>query len=325
MKKIFHTILNNILRLAYGIADLLGAPTSVVRVPLPPEIAGLTPKDAGLDFARVEVRSELGVNPAWWVPAYSGDTIGDPISDKWVIMVHGRGGDRVGSLDMLPILNKLGYNTLVITYRNDLAAPKSPDGLDHLGATEWRDVEAAVDYARMRGAEDITLFGRSAGGAIIGQYLTRSIEGYLINRVILDNPVLDWEPVFLKAAPKWLPRWVGRLIVWGNMRRIGARTKQFNLADWPPLHRPPTLILHSTDDEVCPVQVSRRVVEMRPDNWNVVLVEMEGGHEGGRFSDAENYLGLIVAWLYPERWEKTLLAESLEEMAAGKGTVRVTA
>jgi pimeloyl-ACP methyl ester carboxylesterase len=316
MKTIFSISLNYVLRWIYGIADLLGAPTSVIRVPLPYQVARLTPKDAGLDYINVEVRSELGINPAWHVPA---------LSDKWVIMVHGRGGDRVGSIDMLPIFHKLGYNTLVITYRNDLAAPMSPDGLDHLGATEWRDLEAAVDYARMHGAEDITLFGRSAGGAIIGQYLTRSIEAYLINRVVLDNPVMDWEPVFLKAAPRWLPRWVGRLIVWGNMRRIGARTKQFNLADHPPLNRPPTLILHSTADETCPVQVSRRVVEMRPDNWNVVLVEMEGGHEGGRFADTENYLGLIVAWLYPERWEKTLLAESLEQMAAGEGTVRVSA
>jgi pimeloyl-ACP methyl ester carboxylesterase len=211
---------------------------------------------------------------------------------------------------MLPTVHTLGYNSLVITYRNDLEAPSSPVGRDHLGATEWRDLEAAVAYAVDMGASEVTLFGRSAGGAIIGQYLTRSIDSFIVDKVILDNPVLDWEPVFLRAAPRWLPRWIGRLIIWGNMRLIGARTKQFNLVDHPPLHRPPTLILHATADEVVPVQVSRRLERECPGNWNVVLVETEGGHEGGRFADAKNYLAMVAAWLYPDRWDKTLLAET---------------
>jgi pimeloyl-ACP methyl ester carboxylesterase len=306
------TILNSILRLIWGIADLLTAPTSVVRVPLPADIARITPKDAGLTFQEVLIPTELGVCPAWWVPSWTPDQEVDP--EKWVIFVHGRGGDRVGSIDMLPLMHRLGYNSLVITYRNDRVGPKSPDGRDHLGATEWRDLEDAVAFAVDMGASEVTLFGRSAGGAIIGQFLTRSMDSFIVDKVILDNPVLDWEPVFLKAAPRWMPRWVGRLVIWANMRLIGARTKQFNLVDYPPLHRPPTLILHATADDTCPVQVSRRVVEMRPGSWNVVLVETEGGHEGGRFADPDTYLTMVQAWLYPERWDKTLLAEPVAEM-----------
>lgn len=304
--KTIHYMLNYVLRLIWGVADLLGAPTSVIRVPLPPQVAELTPKDAQLEFVDVEIQSELGANPAWWVPARS---------DKWVIFVHGRGGDRVGALDMLPLMHAMHYNSLVISYRNDLGAPASPDGRDHLGATEWRDLEAAVAFAQDHGATHITVFARSAGAAITGQYLTRSVEAYLVDRVVFDNPVLDWEPTFLRAAPSWLPRWVGRLIIWGNMRRIGARTKQFNLVDEPPLHRPPTLILHASDDEVVPVRVSRRLERECPVNWSVVLVETEGGHAGGRFADTEQYMGVIAAWMYPERWDKTVVPPEVESTA----------
>lgn len=310
--KIISRMLNRALRFVWAVLDLLTAPTSVIRSPLPPEIADFTPRDAGLVFTEVLLTGELGLMPAWYVPSFDGNSEID--SRKWVIFIHGRGGARVGSLDMLPVVHRLGYNSLVITYRNDWDAPKSPDGRDHLGATEWRDLEVAVEFAQNMGAEDITLFGRSAGGAIIGQYLTRSIDSFLVDRVILDNPVLDWEPVFLSAAPKWMPRWVGRLVIWGNMRLIKARTKQFNLVDYPPLHRPPTLILHSVDDDVCPVTVPRRLMRVRPDNWNVVLFETLGGHGGGRWADTENYLAMVTAWLMP-RPEKRLVSEELEELS----------
>lgn len=312
--RVFSYIINAVLKFVWGVADLLGAPTSVIRVPLPDEIAELTPKDVGLEFAHVSIESELGLNPAWWVPQY--DAYSEVDTKKWVIFVHGRGGDRVGSLDMLLQMHELGYNSLVISYRNDLDAPKSPDGRDHLGATEWRDLEAAVEWAVDMGAEHVTVFARSAGGAITGQYLTRSIDAHHVDRVILDNPVLDWEPVFLNAAPKWLPRWIGRLIIWGNMRKIGARSKQFNLVDHPPLHRPPTLILHGTRDEVCPVTVSRRLFRMAPDNWNVVLVEVDSGHEGGRFTDQDKYVAMVGAWMHPATWETRLAADDAAELAA---------
>ncbi len=351
--RVFSYILNKVLSFIYGVLDLLGAPTSVIRVPLPPEIADLTPDELGLTWMEVDIPGELGLKPAWWVPSYDGASEISP--NKWVIFVHGRGGDRVGSLDMLLPMHQAGFNSLVITYRNDLIAPNSPDGRDHLGATEWRDLEAAVHFATDMGAEEIVVFARSAGAAVTGQFLTRSLDAYVVDKVIFDNPVLDWEPVFLNAAPKWLPRWVGRLVIWGNMRRIGARTKQFNLVDYPPLHRPPTLILQATADAVCPVSVPRRLIRMRPDNWNVVLYETEGDHGGGRFVEPENYLAMVRAWLEPRpekrlaalreyydttsvppgedgAWEGLVeegidpdeLAESLEQMRDGQGVTRVT-
>ena len=59
-----------------------------------------------------------------------------------------------------------GITSLVVSYRNDGEAPRSRAGTYALGATEWRDVDAAVGFARRRGAKRIVLMGWSMGGAI---------------------------------------------------------------------------------------------------------------------------------------------------------------
>ena len=137
------------------------------------------PAARGLAFDEVAVPTSLGPCPAWHVPA-AGDT--------WVILVHGRGGTRREALRVLPTLHRAGHPALVITYRNDLEAPASPDGHDHLGDTEWLDVESAVRWARARGARRVVLFGWSMGGAIIGAFLDRSARGDRGGRAGLGRP-----------------------------------------------------------------------------------------------------------------------------------------
>lgn len=306
--KIINRIIDSTLIFWWRLLDLLGAPTSVIRGPLPTALADLSPESAGLAYEDVQIGTDLGWMPAWLVPAVD--------SNKWIIFIHGRGGARVGSLDMLPMLHQLGYNSLVITHRNDYDAPKSPDGLDHLGSTEWRDLEAAVEYAIDFGAEHVSIFARSAGAQVAGQFLTQSNYGPFVDRMILDNPVLDWTAVFMNQRPKWLPKVVARLIIWGNARKIGARMSQFSWAKNPPIDQPPTLIIHTTDDEVCPVGVSRQFARTRPSDWNVVLVEFSiGGHAGARFEEQARYLHLVRNWLAPGQAERLALP-SREEVSA---------
>ena len=98
----------------------------------------------GLDYQDVAVHDELGDFPAWYVPG-SGPT--------WFVDVHGHDGARGESLRYLTALHRAGMPVLVPTYRNDVGAPASPDGIDHLGLTEWQDVNARRPLgARPRGA-----------------------------------------------------------------------------------------------------------------------------------------------------------------------------
>lgn len=285
--------------LLWMVWGLLTAPTRVVRFSLPMEMATLTPENVGLEYLDVSVHSELGELPLWWVPG---------LSEQYVVMIHGRGGDRVGFLDMLAAVNEMGWNSIVMSYRNDMGAPASPDGLDHLGATEWRDLDAVVKQIEDMGGERIVLFARSAGAAIVGQFLSHSRRAHLVDRVVFDNPVLDWRAVFLAAKPAWIPEWLGRLIIWANARRIGVRMNQFDLSLEPPLVRPPTLIIHSADDEVCPIEVSYRVQIAAPANWDVLVMPTTGGHAGGRFTDQIRYMAVLGEWINGDRVKARLMA-----------------
>ncbi len=64
-----------------------------------------------------------------------------------VILIHGLGGNRADTLAVIPARHDLGFPVLAIAYRNDVGAPASPDHQNHLGASEWHDVDAAVRYA----------------------------------------------------------------------------------------------------------------------------------------------------------------------------------
>ena len=70
-----------------------------------------------------------------------------------------------------------GMASLLISYRNDGLAPSAPDGRYGLGSTEWRDVEAAIEYALDHGAAGVVLFGWSMGGAICLQTADLSRTG----------------------------------------------------------------------------------------------------------------------------------------------------
>jgi pimeloyl-ACP methyl ester carboxylesterase len=220
-----------------------------------------------LFFEEVDVPGPLGPCPAWFVPA-DGDT--------WVVMVHGRGGSRREALRVLPALHDRGHPVLVTTYRNDEGAPPSPDGHDHLGDTEWEDVEAAVRYALGRGARRVVLFGWSMGGAITGAFLDRSAAASEVAAVVWDAPLVDWRATLRQQARnRRLPPGLSPLASAVTSRRIGIDFDRFDLRRRPPGVRPPTLVVHSTGDTAVPVAASRALAAAAPGlDWPMRYLEV---------------------------------------------------
>ena len=165
----------------------------------------LGPEQLGYDFSEIQITTDLGDAPAWLVPAV-------PESDSWVIQVHGRAVSRPETLRAVPAFRAAGFTSLLISYRNDGDAPRSPDHRYSLGDTEWRDVEAAMGYAIDHGAKRIVLMGWSMGGAIVLQAATRASNADRVIGVALDSPVIDWATVLHHQGEiNRLPRPLGAL------------------------------------------------------------------------------------------------------------------
>ncbi|WEO75739.1 alpha/beta fold hydrolase [Cryobacterium sp. SO2] len=279
----------------------------------------LGPWDLGLDYTNVTVSTDRGEAPAWLIPGAqlpSTQLPDTPIpetqlpteqpSGRWVIQVHGRGVRRHETLRAVPVFHAAGFTSLLISYRNDGEAPPSADGRFGLGDTEWRDVEAAIDYAVGNGATAIVLMGWSMGGAISLQAATRAVHDGRLIGIVLDSPVIDWaDVVAYQAETLHLPTAVvrGALVVMG--RRWGRLVTGLHLPiDFPRLDfvsraddlSLPILILHSDDDGFVPSAPSRRLAERRPDIVTLVPFSVARHTKLWNY-DPQRWNGAILAWL----------------------------
>ncbi|QKW49253.1 alpha/beta hydrolase [Streptomyces buecherae] len=228
------------------------------RVWFTPQVYAGDPGQAlGLAYEDVEVPGELGALPAWYVPA---------ARDTWVITVHGLGGTREHPLVVLGFLHDKQLPVLDVSYRGDAGAPPSPDGVSHLGHTEWRDLDAAVAYAAQRGARRVVLHGWSTGASMALHAAAHSPLRHLISGLVLDSPVLDWQATLRAiAAARGTPAPLLPLVVRAAQGRASLHAEHFaELADAGRLEVP-TLIVHGPDDHLAPWAGSRALAERRPD------------------------------------------------------------
>lgn len=257
--------------------------------------AGPPDRALGLRTEYVDIPTELGTMPAWVVPA-------ERETDRWAVLVHGRGARRDECLRAVRPLHDNGISVVVPSYRNDVGARSGPDGRYNLGLSEWRDIEDATLHAVKRGARRLVMVGWSMGGAIVLQALSHSWLADQVTHVVLDAPVVDWNDVLAHhARAHGVPGPVGGLgrTLMGRRwsRRLVGVHDPVDVAktDWVArageLHHP-TLLIHSVDDEFVPVGPSQRLAAARPD-----LVTMEHW-DTARHTKEWN--------LDPQRWERSV-------------------
>lgn len=233
--------------------------------------AGTPGSALGLDFTEVVLEAGSGPLPAWQIPPAAAV----PTRQTWAILVHGRGATREECLRAVPVLHRLGFIALVVSYRNDAGAAPSLSGRYHLGDVEWLDVEAAVLHAVEHGARDVVLAGWSMGGAIALQVVARSWLADRVRAVVLDAPVLSWRDVIdhharLNRVPEGIGRLSQAVLEHPQARWLAGIDAPVSLdrLDWvrraEELHLP-LLLIHSDDDEFVPAEPSRRLAAARPD------------------------------------------------------------
>ncbi|MDN3443894.1 alpha/beta fold hydrolase [Microbacterium sp. APC 3901] len=259
-----------------------------------------SPTELHLPWQNVLIGSPAGPCPAWLFPGES---------STWVVQVHGRGVTRAECLRAVPVLHAAGFPNLVVSYRNDGEAPRSRGGAYALGASEWRDVDAAVSFALRHGAERVILMGWSMGGAVAMQTALNSGNRDRIAGLILESPVIDWRSVLrfqARAAGMRAPLpdlAMGALSVPFTARLSGAENAiPFDSLDMVARAeelKVPVLILHSDDDGFVPADASHALQEARPD-----LVTMPA-FSGARHTKIWNYdqtgwSDAITGWLAAE-------------------------
>lgn len=251
--------------------------------------------EPGGDISEVSYRGELGDYPAWFV---AGER------DTWFIFVHGNSMTRGDGLRMLPTAVEAGMPALVITYRNDGGAPEDPGGRLTYGKHEWRDVEAAVQYALNEGASSVVIEGMSMGGGIVTAFLLESELATKVAGVILDAPMLDFDAAVEHQAKEErlplvglpLPGTLVSTAEWLAGRRFGVDWDYLDYLDRAGELDAPILLIHGGDDDDVPLATSERLAEARPDLVRDFYVAEGAGHAESWNADPEEYRRRMLAF-----------------------------
>jgi hypothetical protein len=227
-------------------------------VEVDPYVFPRDPNDVGLVFEEVSYRSALGPMGAWLVPA------GTP--EKWAVLCHGWTAEKRELIRVLPVFHEVGFNTLVIDYRNDPEAPSDVTGRYRFGLSEWEDLEAAVGLTIERGARKLVVGGCSTGGALVMSFLERSHLADSVSAIFLDAPNLVLADAIrhgthhLRATPLMIEfgMWIADLrwkIDWEATNYVARAGETL---------RVPTLVFHGTSDQTIPISVSRQLEARAP-------------------------------------------------------------
>jgi uncharacterized protein len=192
--------------------------------------------------------------------------------------VHGINDDPQVGLRIAPTLRRAGLPSLYITYRDDLGAPDSPDGMHHQGLTEWHDLEAAARFALAHGARRLVLVGYSMGGALVTQFMQHSPLASRVAGLVLDAPVLDWKKtISFNATEMGMPSFSTIPVEWAIGVRIDADWDSLDALQHTDDLQLPILLFHGGEDEIVPISTSEELAVELP-RWVTYHRVPRAGH-----------------------------------------------
>jgi dienelactone hydrolase len=251
----------------------------------------------GLQSTAVSYESPLGAMPAQVVaPARTGRA-----TDTWAVVVHGRNGSIREGLRITRPLADSGMTTMLINYRDDTKEPEVPfeDGIGNFGATEWEDLQAAVDYAQ-QGAQEVLLVGYSMGGAIVASYLQNGDNTDAVVGTILVSPAVSFHRIteFGAELLGFPVQYMGPLI-WAAERITELRVDLDYAAtdylpyapDWPV----PALITAGSRDDLVPPAAIEEFADAVPEGQYELF---EGAQHTGEWNfDELRFTVAVRDWL----------------------------
>ena len=227
-----------------------------------------TPRDAGLDYEDVQLRSaDNVVLNGWWVPTR--DARGA------VLILHGNAGNISHRIGYLTLFNRLHYATLLIDYRGYGKSGGSPSE-----EGTYRDAEAAwlhLVETRKVNARDIVIVGESLGGAVA----TWLAAKYAPRALIIASAFTSVPDLGAQIYP-WLPVRLLARIRYDNLDRIAKIAA-------------PVLVAHSRDDEIVPFAHGEALFAAAREPKQ--FLAMRGGHNDALVFARDEWAAAVAAFL----------------------------
>jgi uncharacterized protein len=232
----------------------------------PPE---RTPANVGLEYRDVSFESTDGVHlAAWWIPPP------DEGSSRAAVLVHGWEGDKsdLHIVETSQVYARAGYGVLMLDLRGNGG---SGDERRTLGYKETRDVHGALawlDEEQGSQPEEVVLHGWSMGGATV----VRSAPGTGVAAVIEEAGYADLPLILRRLLPEasGLPRFFNPGIFLSATLFLGLDPRSVRPSEDAALLREegvPLFVIHSTDDEVVPLEHAKLFERAYPEAtfWKV--------------------------------------------------------
>lgn len=227
-----------------------------------------TPASVGLEYRDVSFESTDGVPlAAWWIPP-SGEG-----SSHAVVLIHGWEGDKsdMHVMETAPIYARAGYGVLLLDLRG---SGSSGEARRTLSYRETRDVHGALSWLGQEGfdPEGVVLHGWSMGGATV----VRSAPGTGVAAVIEEAGYADLPLILRRLLPEasGLPRFFNPGIFLAAKHLLALDPWSVRPSEDAALLREegvPLFVIHSTDDEVVPLEHANLFMRAYPDAtfWKV--------------------------------------------------------
>jgi len=228
-----------------------------------------TPKDIGLEYEEVSLRTKDNVTVSgWYIPAKH---------EKGVLFFcHGNAGNISHRLESISIFHNVGLSVLIFDYRG---YGKSEGKPSEKGT--YRDAEAAWDYlveVKGKTPDRIIVFGRSLGAAIAADTALKKIPAGLI----LESSFLSVPEMGKKHYP-WIPVKYVSKFHYSTIDKIQSITC-------------PKLVIHSPDDEIVPFEHGRALFEkaVQPKEF----LKIRGGHNEGFLISGDLYIDGLKSFVH---------------------------
>ncbi len=227
-----------------------------------------TPANVGLEYRDVSFESTDGVPLAgWWIPPP------DEGSSRAAVLVHGWEGNKsdLHVIETASIYARAGYGVLLLDLRG---SGSSGEVRRTLGYRETRDVHGALSWLGQEGfdPEGVVLHSWSMGGATV----VRSAPGTGVAAVIEEAGYADLPLILHRLLPEvtGLPRFFNPGIFLAAKLFLGldpwsVRPSEDAALLWE--EGVPLFVIHSTDDEVVPLEHAKLFQRAHPDAtfWKV--------------------------------------------------------